>query len=278
MDTYLSSGTGFPAGTLVHTEQGWTPIQDIEVGDLVLSKPENGVGESIYKPVINTFVYENKELWLVEVKKHWNDEDINGNIIDSSTYRYTHSLSEFIATSNHPVFVMGMGIWDGQQSLESINPYIQPQWKRVDQLQQYEIVMNKDGVLFYIKRAQPLYQYQDKNLENLDSTIAWYQKNYYVSQEPMETEDIEFYNFEEGTAIDIDYCKNENIIKGSSLTDKPGVGINKDNVLKDQNKQYIPFTDNVYNLEVADDHTYFVTMSGVFVHNTSSPEQTVLSH
>jgi len=33
--------TGFVAGTLVHTERGLVPIQEIKVGDRVLSRPEN---------------------------------------------------------------------------------------------------------------------------------------------------------------------------------------------------------------------------------------------
>lgn len=33
------TNTGFAAGTLVHTDKGLVPIQDIKVGDLILSKP-----------------------------------------------------------------------------------------------------------------------------------------------------------------------------------------------------------------------------------------------
>lgn len=46
--------SGFVAGTLVHTDKGLVPIQDIKVGDMVLSKPESGVNDIEYKPVINT--------------------------------------------------------------------------------------------------------------------------------------------------------------------------------------------------------------------------------
>ena len=35
--------TGFVAGTLVHTDKGLVPIQEIKVGDGVLSRPEWGV-------------------------------------------------------------------------------------------------------------------------------------------------------------------------------------------------------------------------------------------
>jgi hypothetical protein len=45
--------SGFVAGTLVHTDKGLVPIEQIKVGDLVLSKPENGEGELAYKSVVN---------------------------------------------------------------------------------------------------------------------------------------------------------------------------------------------------------------------------------
>lgn len=57
---------GFVGGTLVKTGDGyWKPIKDIQVGDMVMSMPENGIGEPVPKRVINTFQYENKEIWYV---------------------------------------------------------------------------------------------------------------------------------------------------------------------------------------------------------------------
>lgn len=46
---------GFVAGTLVHTDQGLVLIEQLKVGDLVLSKPESGKGEVAYKRVLKTF-------------------------------------------------------------------------------------------------------------------------------------------------------------------------------------------------------------------------------
>lgn len=48
------NNAGFVAGTLVHTNKGLVPIQDIKVGDMLLSKDESGEGELIYKPVVRT--------------------------------------------------------------------------------------------------------------------------------------------------------------------------------------------------------------------------------
>lgn len=49
----------FLAGTLIHTEQGLVPIEQIKVGDRVLSKDESGEGELVYKPVVRTVKTEN---------------------------------------------------------------------------------------------------------------------------------------------------------------------------------------------------------------------------
>jgi hypothetical protein len=46
---------GFVAGTLVHTDKGLMPIEQLKVGDMVLSKHESGEGEVAYKRVLKTF-------------------------------------------------------------------------------------------------------------------------------------------------------------------------------------------------------------------------------
>lgn len=62
----LSSGMGcFMKGTLVETEEGWTPIDELKVGDLVMSRPENGIGEAVPKRVVNTFRYEDKKVVML---------------------------------------------------------------------------------------------------------------------------------------------------------------------------------------------------------------------
>lgn len=59
------SESGFVAGTLVHTKEGLRAIEQIKVGDSVLSKPENGEEEPSYKPVLRTVEYGDKEVWYV---------------------------------------------------------------------------------------------------------------------------------------------------------------------------------------------------------------------
>lgn len=54
--------SGFAAGTLVHTKDGLRPIEQIKVGDSVLSKHESGDGERAYRRVSQAFVHHDREV------------------------------------------------------------------------------------------------------------------------------------------------------------------------------------------------------------------------
>lgn len=83
----------FVGGTLVKTGDGyWKPIKDIQVGDMVMSMPENGIGKPVPKRVINTFQYENKEIWYVGTTR-----------LDNSGF----ITENFAVTPNHPFMVYG---------------------------------------------------------------------------------------------------------------------------------------------------------------------------
>jgi hypothetical protein len=93
--------TGFVAGTLVHTDKGLVPIQEIKVGDMVVSRPENNERETVYKPVIKTFKAENVSVCLVaymEVERYKSLKRIDGN-------DYTY----IVTTEHHPFWVVGRG-------------------------------------------------------------------------------------------------------------------------------------------------------------------------
>ncbi len=83
----------FVAGTLVHTKDGLKPIEQIQVGDWVLSHPENPDDgtETAYKRVSKTFRFEDKEV----VRFWWAPHS-------SSSFEETESV---YVTPNHPVWL-----------------------------------------------------------------------------------------------------------------------------------------------------------------------------
>ena len=86
----------FVAGTLVHTREGLVPIEKIQVGDWVLSQPEER-GERACKRVTKTFSFDDKKVYSVDfaTKDH---------------------IGTLVATGNHPFFVKGEG-WVAAESL-----------------------------------------------------------------------------------------------------------------------------------------------------------------
>ena len=77
----------FAAGTLVHTDKGLMPIEQVRVGTRVLSQPEQG-GEQDYRPVINTVAHLDQRVHVVQVKAGEAD-----------------ALITLITTPNHPFWV-----------------------------------------------------------------------------------------------------------------------------------------------------------------------------
>jgi hypothetical protein len=95
----------FVAGTLVHTKEGLRPIEQIKVGDYVLSKPESGEGEQAYKRVTQTFVREDQEVWVVDYAvDEWPTPELPP----------TRSL---VVTGNHPFWVDRKG-WTAARDLK----------------------------------------------------------------------------------------------------------------------------------------------------------------
>ena len=77
----------FAAGTLVHTQHGPLPIEQVRVGTRVLSQPEQG-GEQDYRTVINTVAHLDQVVYAVQVRVTGAD-----------------TLTTVIATPNHPFWV-----------------------------------------------------------------------------------------------------------------------------------------------------------------------------
>ncbi len=106
---WFEPGACFAAGTLVHTKEGLKPIEQIQVGDWVLSKPENG-GEQAYKRVLQTFAHEPERVVRVYYQKPNNKP---------STALGT--AIPIICTPNHPFWIQEQG-WTGVAQIQGYGP------------------------------------------------------------------------------------------------------------------------------------------------------------
>ena len=278
------TNSGFVAGTLIHTDKGLVPIQDIKVGDRVLSKPEDGSGDIEYKPVVKTFVHEDKEMWIVRLEKNNTspyrlkpgDEnfDIQNYLLADKKIQSASRFSDFLATPNHPVWVVG-AMENPQADIEF---YDQPHFKRVDELQQYEIAVNADGVMYTVERVQPTYQVANDNLES-NLNYYWYQDHYHedyyddyvqdAEEHMLDYSEIEYK--EMGFVKDVRFYQQHGYINTGIKDEKGKLLIT--NHLKDHQGELIPYKTTVYNFEVADNHTYFIDDVGLWVHNTNVVNQ-----
>jgi intein/homing endonuclease len=128
----------FTKGIPITTREGWKPIEDIQVGDWVLSSPEDGSGKPEYKRVVKTFVFEDKTVRRI----FYSEPDGN------------HSI---FATGNHPFWVEGVG------------------WTRADILKKGDLLRLKNGGTGKVTDQFPVYQFLDPISGEPDAGIGWVQ-------------------------------------------------------------------------------------------------------
>lgn len=221
----------FAGGTLVHTKEGLKPIQDIKVGDYVLSKPESGDGETAYKRVVNTFEFQNKEVWYVEYIA----------IDKASKYAERPGVEVLIVTPNHPFWVLGV---QNSKQPALCDYYEHPIWKTVAQLEDREVVLLNNGDVAKISGTGSI-------KKTPTPEIGWHQAKY--GWEPFDGDG--HYVYFEGEKV------------RAEVTFMAPSHYNDDalNELGD----YESYLATVYNIEVEDYHTYYVGEMGVWVHNTN---------
>lgn len=104
-------GTCFVAGTLVHTQTSLVPIEQIKVGDYVLSKPESGEGELSYQKVTKTFVHENQPILCVIV---YPEREVVAAAVECRLIGKSLFIP-LLVTQNHPFWVEGKGWIDASK-------------------------------------------------------------------------------------------------------------------------------------------------------------------
>ena len=202
-------GGCFIKGTRVHTKEGLKPIEEIRIGDWVLSSPEDGSGKPEYKRVVKTVVHKNKTIRQV------------------NCYNRDGEREGVVATGNHPFWVEGTG------------------WTRADRLKEGDVVRFADGNLSKIASQFPVYRFPEEK-----PGIGWVQASELPLANPALGRLFDYANYD--------------------LADYPNGELDWEEMTEDN---YLEVT--VYNLEVEDFHTYYVSHMGVWVHNTNCADWSV---
>lgn len=239
---------GFVAGTMVHTQEGLRPIEQIKVGDYVLSKPESGNGELSYKRVMQTFEHENSEVYLVNYVAD----------TDEKKYRSEHVA----ATGNYPLWVERLGNYAETKVVSA--------WVSVDKF--FDLA---------VTGSYPVFELYDGRLVKWDGSGPLVRTTtpevgiVYMSESSLE--------FEEGWGVDFSKGFPERMLdekgrwKSISLWNnelsaweiEPDDYVKGENSILSRTGGHHPILRKVYNLEAEDTSTYFVGAAGVLVHSTS---------
>lgn len=255
----------FVAGTLVQTKEGFRPIEQIEVGDLMLSKSEGGMGEPSYQPVTRTLRYESQEIYLVT----W--QVMDGKIP-------TKVRGNLVATGAHPIWVQRIveDAWsDGDHSemVTEVNGWVSIEeiyfrrwktyWEGCGWVTTY--VELADGRIATLQFINPVLQSDDPDVgvgfsdredwrdDPGGTEIRFEQHGPRISYDDdglLPTNKWLPFNYE----IDYDYTGYD--------TESPM------SVVK-RSHGYLPMRRTVFNLEVANTHNYFVTEMGLWVRDAS---------
>lgn len=220
--------SGFTAGTLVHTDKGLVPIQNIKVGDMVLSIPETGIGEKTYKPVLRTIHTPEKEVYRCT---YWARNQYD---------EFEAEISYVLATAEHPIWSISEERWCSAKGINTGDKVF--------------TLANDDQ--YHFLRANQVFQTQDeenniygfcyKSLFREDGDIGTY---FNISAESIIIYDSEF---------GAKFSPHNNIIPSIALEIQLSGPADSTLLLGD-----------VYNIEVVENHTYFVGEKGLWVHDAN---------
>lgn len=270
----LENNKGFVAGTLVYTDKGLVPIQDIKAGNGVLSSPEQGDGSvREYKRVVHTFKAKAEEIYELIIRRTVNP-DLE--YVEDDILRNIYEI--LYLTGGHPVFV-GSSVfvesWDDEKDIDQINAR-SGTWQAARDLKLYDqiIVSNPkhgDGTGYEVVSIAPV---QDVNRDygfinaatgdgnKPFDTVVYFSENSYqiVGGNINEGRTIKRHSFI-GPYTHARYPDNSEMIK-DFRENYQKVAISVRGHISDIPTLRRP----VYNFEVEDFHTYFVGEQGLWVH------------
>ena len=229
--------SGFVAGTLVHTDKGLVPIEQLKVGDMVLSKHESGEGEQAYKPVIRAFKSIEEEL-ISYITCCVLDDDIK---ISSAINRY------LFCTENHL-------FWTNDDN-DSLHGWTIAQ--RIGFLDgEFLFVLHNNKMAF---NQSPL-GWKNSVWEEDNSKITFV---YNDGDDP-----IAIYDFNSGQPVCIGGLIYKNLHPSESKSSQDMELDSKIMQLYETGVSH-PYLDYVYNLEIKDFHTYYVGRAGIWTHDAT---------
>lgn len=247
----------FVAGTLVHTDKGLVPIDQIKVGDMVLSRDENNPdGENAYKRVLSTFKSAEKQRIIYQ------------------SFNARHGTGYLFCTEDH--------LFWADRLIEH----------KIDENGVETLVRELEGWT----PALGLEGTECHSLRTFDNDVA-YVNTFEDSSKLLGTicpdpdcQIVRVYNPSDAMGI-VDFRSNKPLIlKGGGIKFNSITSVMTGCLLPTEEVREYPNTDNhpdiqaivpllkygecdheycdyVYNIEVEDYHTYFVGHTGIWVHN-----------
>ncbi|MCW8039392.1 MULTISPECIES: Hint domain-containing protein [Acinetobacter] len=272
----------FVGGTLVHTERGLVQIQDIQIGERVLSA-DPITGQQSYQAVTKVIKTENQRVIFMEFEYQLEPElSLFEKLKLAKEIRAKFGLEgiglpsvQFMVTSEHPFWVAEKG------------------WVTANKLTTEDIVVDKDAnkylatPLGYNTRAQAeIFTTADKDVGMMPD----YGLDLSVYGRPIDLKTGNILSWNETIKNNFNlsklYSKNthwkEDLLEQLPEEDRAnahfhgfsqGDWVNPETIQWDEGEGYV--TTTVYNLEVETTHTYFVGEYGIWVHQCAGAKTNI---
>jgi hypothetical protein len=263
-------GDCFVAGTLVHTDKGLVPIEQLKVGDMVLSKHESGEGEQAYKRVVKTFKsVENKRVMTI----------MYSNIDPETSIKLkSQNFSVVYLTENHLVWVSQIGeeaaeTLADEQGVDFVDPNIQLGWTPAQGLRNGMLIELENG-----SKGEVIDVYNQLFANKIDG-LYWEGLDASLDCNPERLLDFrsdsrKIYHISGYVEMD---CSADNAIHGTISSDNPDEFVAVQEFIATYGVDRKPHLYNseiaelyVYNIEVEDFHTYYVDYFGLWVHEAEA--------
>ena len=300
------NNTGFVAGTLIHTDKGLVPIQELKGGDMVLSRDEhNPNGELAYKRVLNTFVSPQKQrivrvaYWTV--KDEVTDARVR-EIEDSERFPNPDELTNVFyiyCTENHAFWTKEEG-WlsavdlaqddkdyrDKDYSLVAYNnrPILDTSYHTFStplvRTSIEDIAIQRDHLAFEVGIIYNFIDFSDGKpviLTDTDSSWDFSDMMWDEKQDHIDLRENPNHRLVKKLQSDSDFrIAGDAYLQDKGLLDKDGRTDAYENLTAEERKYYSTKSEEqyylatVYNIEVEDHHTYFVGEHGVWVYDSTA--------